>query len=60
MAEIATLSINFSDLSLDLVTYEKSVGFLARHNKDSHLNYSIIDTIANVGIDEVRSFLKNV
>jgi hypothetical protein len=49
-----------SDLSLDLVTYEKSVGFLTRHNKDSHLNYSIIDTIANVGIDEVRSFLKNV
>lgn len=50
--------LNF-DLDIGLVTYEKSKKFLSTHNKSSHLNYSIIDTIANIGIDEVRSFIKN-
>ena len=50
--------LNF-DLNIGLVTYEKSKIFLSKHSKSSHLNYSIIDTVANIGIDEVRSFIKN-
>jgi hypothetical protein len=49
-----------SDLSIDMVTYEKSIDFLTILNKGAYLNYSIIDTIANVGIDQVRSFIKSV
>jgi hypothetical protein len=46
-------------LNVELITYQKSYDFLIDVDGNSEAKYSIIDTVAKVGIEEIRAFIKN-
>jgi hypothetical protein len=46
-----------SHINIELVSYQKSIDFLKKSKDANDCNYSIIDTIAHFGLDEVKGFL---
>jgi hypothetical protein len=48
-----------SNLNVELITYQKSHDFLVEIGSNPDFRYSIIDSVAKVGIEELKDFIKN-